>query len=51
MSRSHLNVVECGTIKERSSGWGLSIPSTIVSDITMGSTQAKIGRASCRERV
>ena len=40
MSRSHLNLLEVGTIKERSNGYGIAIPSTIVSDITMGSTQA-----------
>jgi len=40
MSRSHSNVVETGIIREKSAGSGVSIPSTIVSDLTLGTTQA-----------
>jgi|GEM_PF-4857357 len=40
MSRSHINVLEVGTVKEKIGGDGLSIPSVIVSDLTMGTTQS-----------
>ena len=40
MSRTHINVLEVGTVKEKIGGDGLSIPSVIVSDLTMGTTQS-----------
>lgn len=36
MSRVHTNVIEVGTIREKSTGAGISIPSTIISDLTLG---------------